>query len=409
MKNLKNNKRLVKHQDYPRMATIVIAIAIGGGVYFLLGSHAATPEASVGADSGTLTSGAVVESSSSAADGSYVQFGSTSSVGYSGSCSKTISPGTDLASSENTMSAGQTLCLNSGHYGSTSTLDTVSASGTSGSPITITSAPGQTATIEGMYYWAGSYLVVEHLNIDNSSTEYDSNGGSNPAPCPYPISGGMDIDASNDTFQDDNIYESVVLLRGVVIGIGYFSQVNNTIIRYDNISDGGSCNQTQHLIYNDNGSGSQIYDNWMWNDPYGYAIQLYPNPGDARVYSNVFDGTLNGIVDATAVGGNQTYNNIAINSVARNPGGFSGGTFLDCFGGSTGATDTVENNAYWNEVNGFGCAETGVTESNNIELSANPFVDSADHNYNLSSSAPSSIQSYNLWNGVGPPTPDPAP
>lgn len=328
-------------------------------------------------------------------------------VGYTGTCTKTISPSSAsgaIASAESSMSPGQTLCLNSGTYGSTSGLNKFTASGSSGNPITITSGPGQTATIVGAEYVNASYLVFEYLNIDDSNNQYSSNGGSDPAPCSVPVSESFDLNASNNILQYNNIYQATAALRGVLIGIGYGGVVNNSIIRYNKISDAGSCNQTQHLIYNDHGSGTQIYDNWMWNDHYGYGVQLYSSPSNAKVYSNVIDDVLDGTVEATSGSGNQTYNNVFMNAAVVS--GFHSGYVINCL---NAGGDTVNNNASLNNANGFGLPCSGVTGTGNITLSANPFVNSSAHDYNLSSSAPATVQAYNLWDGVGPPVPDPAP
>jgi hypothetical protein len=55
----------------------VVVIVAGIGSYLILFSHATNPATSVGADSGTLASGATVQDNSSAADGKYVQFGAS--------------------------------------------------------------------------------------------------------------------------------------------------------------------------------------------------------------------------------------------------------------------------------------------------------------------------------------------
>ena len=66
------------------------------------------------------------------------------------------------------MSAGQVLCLNSGTYQSItqSSANMFKASGTSGNPIVVTSAPGQSATIQGADYVNGAYITFEYLNLD---------------------------------------------------------------------------------------------------------------------------------------------------------------------------------------------------------------------------------------------------
>jgi hypothetical protein len=399
---------------------LVLLIVAGIGTYALVSSHASTPYASNEAESGTLSGVATEESDVNASGGKYVQFGGASSTGYTGSCTKYISPSTTsgaIASAEDSMSAGQTLCLYGGTYGDlTSDNNIYYASGTSSAPITITSAPGQTATIDGGEQIYGNYVTMEYLNMDLTNILSNVTGGANPdPPCSEPKANALQIEygdgytPTGDIIQYNNMYESNSTYRLILIFIDSGDDIK---IRYNKLSDAGSCGQTQHIIYDDQGSGTEIYDNWMWGDPYGYAVQLYPNPGDTKVYSNVFDGMLDGVVDATAVGGDQTYDNVGINMVSSNSSGFSGGAFLDCYMGSTGTPDTITNNAIWNDPAGFGCSggEPGVTISGSLTLDANPFVNSAIHNYNLSTnSAAAQLSGYGLWNGVGPPIPDPAP
>jgi hypothetical protein len=61
-------------------AVLVVLIVAGIGTYLLLGSHAATPYASITADSGTLTSGATKQTCAGSSNGSCVVFGGGSSV-----------------------------------------------------------------------------------------------------------------------------------------------------------------------------------------------------------------------------------------------------------------------------------------------------------------------------------------
>ena len=371
------------------------------GTYLLVSTHAASPYASNEVENGTLAGGANKVTDGTASGGSYVRFGSASSSGYTGTCTKTITAATNVGSALSGMSAGQVLCLNSGTYGTISSKNTFATSGSAGSPIIITSGPGQTATLNGAEEITGSNLTFEYLNIDDSNTYYVGNGGSNPAPCHAPVSDSMNLSGSNITLQYNNIYQSQVSLRAVLI---FIYSPGAVTIRYNKISDAGSCNQTQHLIYDDMSNGAQIYGNWMWNDAYGYAVQLYPAPSNTKVYSNVIDSTLDGTVDATSGSGNQTYNNVIENSVVMP--GFTSGQMVDCLGSGG---DTVNNNASWNNVRGFGLPCSGVTATGNITLAADPFVSSSAHNYVLNANAPDSVKAYGLWDGVGPPSPDPAP
>ena len=332
--------------------------------------------------------------------------------GYTGSCTTTVGPTGDLSADINALTAGQTLCLTSGTYtgtnnyqGSSSDIAVDWSSGSSGSPITITAAPGATVTLVGGEYYNGSYVTVENLNLDVSNRDYSTNGGSDPAPCGYPVSEPIALYGQYITFQDDNIYGAAPSLRQ----IGLWLDAGHETIQYDKISDEGSCDQTQHLIYDDTGAGTVIAHNWMWDDSFGYCVQLYPSPGTTLVYSNVFDGCIDGTVDATSVGGDQTYHNVAANAIqdpSTDTGSpFTSGFLVNCLG-SSGVTDTVNTNAIWNMFNGYGVPCTGVTATGNQTLGSNPFVNETAHNY---SSTASALSSYSLWNGVGPPVPDPAP
>jgi endoglucanase len=73
LENIKNkNPRFL-------LALMIVVVVAAIGSYLLIASHAATPEASVGADSGTLANGATKGACSGASDGDCVTFGSTAS------------------------------------------------------------------------------------------------------------------------------------------------------------------------------------------------------------------------------------------------------------------------------------------------------------------------------------------
>lgn len=64
----------------PVLVTLFVILFGGVGVYFLVGSHAATPYASVNSNSGTLGNGAVAQTDSTASDGTKVVFNGTGST-----------------------------------------------------------------------------------------------------------------------------------------------------------------------------------------------------------------------------------------------------------------------------------------------------------------------------------------
>jgi hypothetical protein len=329
--------------------------------------------------------------------------------GYTGTCNKTISPGTNPATTESGMSPGQVLCLISGTYGSIIQKgpNDFNGAGTAAKPIIVTSAPGQTATIQGADYINGAYVTVEHLNLDEADTLYKVNAGSNPAPCRIPVSEGMTINGSGVQLLDNNVYESAY--RGVLIGVGYGSTTPlGVVINNNNLGPAGGCSDSQHIIYADHTSGLQVTDNWIFDDPYGFGVQLYETPTDSNISGNVFDNVLDATAEASSQGGNVTQHNVSINSANVTGWKFSG-AFTNCYNGSA---DTIENDAIYNDPAGFGAPCGGVTiTGTNPTLSMNPFVgtspDSDDYQL-ATNTAAAQLAGYGLWDGSGPPSPNPA-
>ena len=66
-----------------------------------------------------------------------------------------------------------------------------------------------------------------------------------------------------DVLQYVDYYQSIPSLRGNAIGIGFWGDADNTIIRYSKIHDVGQCKAYDHLIYLSHGNNVQIYGNWM--------------------------------------------------------------------------------------------------------------------------------------------------
>src|SRR5207302_7657016 len=110
-----------------------------------------------------------------------------------------------------------------------------------------------------------------------------------------PVSEGLTIAGHNDILEYNDYFQSVPSLRGNGIGIGWWGSPDNTIIRFNRIHDVGQCMAYDHLIYAAHGNNIRIYDNWIWNDPHGRGIQLYPAPTNARVWGNVIDNVGVGI------------------------------------------------------------------------------------------------------------------
>ena len=295
------------------------------------------------------------------------------------------------------LAPGQTGCLLSGTYGSISTDHVLNNSGTATGQITITTAPGATAKIDGLIEMQASYLTLSGLNIDGSNNLYSSQrSGTN---CPYPVSNGLEIDGVGDIFQDNDFYQSVASLRGNGIGIGWNHPADNAIIRNNRIHDLGQCQAYDQMIYLSHGNNVQIYDNWMWNDPHGWGVQVYPAATNAHIYDNVIDGAGSGFVigGSTTVTGNTIDHNIILNSTGLPNAGLTQGVGIStCCG--LGAGNSFTDNIVYNNPGGIASA-SGITMSGNT-TTAPALADPADHDYRLTTSTPPTVTAWGLWDGA---------
>jgi hypothetical protein len=293
---------------------------------------------------------------------------------------------------------GQTGCLRAGSYGSTGTLIKLDNDGSPANQITITSFPGQTAVVQGWVDIEGSYTTLSHLSIDGSNTFYrEVRDGTN---CSAPVSQPLVIAGQNDVLEYDDYFQSVPSLRGNGIGIGFWGDADNTIIRFSKIHDVGQCEAYDHLIYLSHGNNVQIYDNWLYDDAHGRGVQLYPAPTNARVYDNVIDHAGEGFVignePGDTVAGNQIYNNIITNSTGLPTENIPGEAIHDLYGGTPGTGNSFHDNIQYGNPGGIGKL-TAVSAYNNV--SANPqFTDAADQNFQPQAASPAA--GWGLWNGV---------
>jgi hypothetical protein len=296
-----------------------------------------------------------------------------------------------VAELDTLLGPGQTGCLQSGDYGSITTNTDLYSSGTPGAQITITPAPGATTKITGLIMLWGNYTSLSGLTIDGSNTAYSQERPGTS--CPYPVSNGLEINGTNDIFEYNNFYESVPSLRGNGIGVGWNGQANDTIIRYNRIHDVGQCMAQDHLIYLAHSNGTQIYDNWMWNDPHGWGVQVYPGASDSNIYDNVIDHAGSGFVvgGSSQVANNVIDHNIVMNSTGPMDSGLNGVGISTCCG--IGPGNSFTDNIVYNNPGGISAA-TGMTVSDNT--TSNPELnDPAANDYRPTVNLPG----FSLWDG----------
>jgi Right handed beta helix region len=304
------------------------------------------------------------------------------------------------------LAPGQTGCLRGGSYGSISTLHRLANNGTpSGGQITITAYPGESPTVVGWVDIEGSYTTISDLKIDGSNNFYQMAPGSS---CPSPVSQSLDLAGAGDVFEHNDYYQSVASLRGNGLGVGFWGDSDNTVIRYNRIHDVGSCTQHDHIIYLASGNNVQIYDNWLYNDHNGFGVSVYPHPTNARISANVMYNVGVGVAfgdnGTSTVSGNKAWNNVVADSFGV-PG--DGGETLqavlvlcaDLDSSSTGneifANDSYENPQGISAINShLSSAQISLRETITVDPQ---FVDAAAGDFAVEPGSP--VASWGLWNG----------
>jgi hypothetical protein len=320
---------------------------------------------------------------------------------------------------DNSLSSGQTGCLRAGKYASgvQTTFSTPN--------VTITSYPGEHATVAGFPYFSGAGTTLSYVDVD-----LDKTGDPWPALCQGAISGGASVTydlliaADNVTITHDNVYvdPSIPMTqRGLGIGDGFGVHTSGDVISDNRIHDVGFCPVEEHAVYIDDTTGTQVFDNWIYNIPAGTGIQVWDHAHSTNIYSNVIDGT-SSCIDIGSNTNDSTDNtaehNICSNTVGvqtpyasycNSPGPgctgpATGAPLFDYWGGgSPGAGNSFTNSDLWC-VSTAHCT-TSTADSSGVALSGNitsnpQFADAnyqTSHDYRVSSTSPAA--SWGLWNG----------
>ena len=307
------------------------------------------------------------------------------------------SPFQSVGKLDQALAPGQTGCLRAGSYGSTGSLIKLDNDGAPGSQITITSFPAETAVVQGWVDIEANYTTLSHLSIDGSNTFYTQvRSGTR---CPAPVSQPLVIAGHDDVLEFVDYYQSVPSLRGNGIGIGFWGDADNTVIRFSKIHDVGQCEAYDHLIYLSHGNNVQIYDNWIYDDAHGRGVQLYPAPTNARVFDNVIDHAGEGFVvgnePGDTVSGNEIYNNVITNSTGLPTQGIPGEGIHDLYGGKPGSGNSFYGNILYGNPGGIGPL-TAVDHYDNT--SANPRLsDPVQHDYTPLPASPAA--NWGIWSG----------
>jgi parallel beta-helix repeat protein len=272
---------------------------------------------------------------------------------------------------------GETGCLRGGTY---SDNVSVSNSGEQGAPLTITSYPGERATIEGKLWIKDSanFITISSLNLN----------GRNAARLPSPAVNGDDV-----SFVDDDVTNDHTAIC-FDLGPTTYGRAYRPVIERSRIHDCGVVPNTnlQHGIYVEHTTDARIVNNTIYDNA-DRGVQLYPDAQHSYVARNVIDGTGEGVLIAggaeefgpQASSDNVIEQNVITNSNQRNNVESFWGTSL------VGQRNVVRNNCIYGgarDASNHGLApDKGFNATNNVM--ADPlYVNRAAKDFRLASNSP---------------------
>jgi nitrous oxidase accessory protein NosD len=199
------------------------------------------------------------------------------------------------------LNPGQTGCLRAGTYEETLRID---QGGRAGAPLTLTSYPGERATVRGRLHVTdnANFVTVSRLNLDGTSA---SN-------LPSPTINGDDV-----TFQRNDVTTNHRTIC-FILGSNEFGRAVRATIRLNRIHNCGELPPTNHHhgIYVEASDGARIVDNWIYDNA-DRGVQLFPDAQSTYVARNVIDGNGQGVIFSRESAGNVIEHNVISNSVLR--------------------------------------------------------------------------------------------
>jgi hypothetical protein len=257
------------------------------------------------------------------------------------------------------LSAGQAGCLRAGTYMGNVT---ISRSGAEGAPITVTSYPGEQATISGKLWISDSanFVTVASLNLD----------GRNSLNLPSPAVDGDDARFVND---DVTNYNTAICFD---LGAAIYGRAYRTVIQGNRIHNCGALPPTnfEHGIYAEQATSATIVDNLIYDNA-DRGIQVYPDAQASYIARNVIDGNGEGVLIA---GGSEDYGpqasnnnvieqNVITNSQVRNN--------VESYWGSSlvGQRNVVRDNCIWGGARD--AVNHGLASQNGFTAYDNTFAD----------------------------------
>ena len=224
-----------------------------------------------------------------------------STSGSDGAQGTIASPYRTVGRLADSLKPGQTGCLRGGTYEESVRVD---QGGQAGAPVTLTSFPGERATVRGRFHVTdnANFVTVSRLNLD----------GTNAANLPSPTINGDDV-----TFERNDVTTRHTTIC-FILGSDEFGRAARTLIRFNRIHDCGvlPANNHEHGIYVEASDRAQIVDNWI-HDNADRGIQLFPDAQATYVARNVIDRNGQGIIFSRESAGNVVEHNVISNSQLR--------------------------------------------------------------------------------------------
>jgi len=267
------------------------------------------------------------------------------------------------------LSAGQTGCLASGTY---SEDVRVNHGGSQGSPIRLTSAPGQRATVAGrLYVPAGSNdVVLADLNLN----------GANASDLPSPT-----VNADRVTLAGDDITNGHTAIC-LSIGSVDWGTAHDVVVDRNRIHDCGrlpyGSTNHDHGIYIESARQVVITNNYIYDNA-DRGIQLYPDAQGTTISNNVIDGNGEGVFFAGDSGLASSDNVASRNVISNSRVRYNVESWWPS-GNPVGTGNVASSNCLWNGSQGNVGDQVGFTATGNSVT--NPlFADRTAKNFSVPS------------------------
>jgi hypothetical protein len=282
---------------------------------------------------------------------------------------------------------GQTGCLRAGLYEQNVAIE---RGGGAGAPITLSSYPGERATLRGRLRVkdTADHLIVEELDLDGRHP-----GDTLPSPSVY----GNDV-----TFRGNDVTNHHTGICFLLGSNDYGRAVRVTIER-NRIHDCGvlPAQNHHHGIYIEHADTTHVVDNWIYDNA-DRGVQMFPDSQRAYVARNVIDGNGQGVSYARVSANNVVEHNVVSNSVLR-------WNIEDWE--LTGTGNVARQNCVWTTRTGSYAREGGIMVSRDFtaadNLIADPrFVNRVAKDFRLAAGSPCAVL---LAGGGTPPPPAPQP